>query len=201
MGNKLVKFFLLSVTLGLLVFFSAAPVARPGRAALLRMIAPVFSAAGQSTGTVRDWFMGFSRGELRSFEEERAGFLARIAKLEAVSRENETLRAVLALRGDGEEGAIPAEAIAFYREGQDEYLLLNRGTADGIGIGDIVVNKERMLGGVVSSVDLKSARVVLFSSPSRVIDVFLPERGLRAIARGSNAPELAIELITKDVNI
>ncbi len=195
------KGFFLLVTLGLLVFFSAAPAASPGRAALFRAMAPIFSATSQSTTAVRDWFLGFSRGESRSLAQERAGLLARIAEITAISRENETLRAALALRNDGETGAIPAESIAFYRVGQDEHLLLNRGTADGVGIGDIVVNKERVLGGVVTAVDLKNARVVLFSSPSRAIDVLLPDRGIRAIARGSNARELAITLVPSDADV
>lgn len=201
MGNKFVKVFLLAIALGLLVFFSAAPAARPGRSALLRAIAPIFSVTSQGAAAIRDWFLGFSRGEFRSLAEERARLLSRVAELEAVSRENETLRAALALRNDGEDGAIPAESLAFYREGQDEYLLLNRGTADGVGIGDIVVNKERVLGGVVVAVDAKNARAILFSSPSRTIDVLLPERGLRAIARGANARELAIELVPSDADV
>ncbi len=196
-----IRILLVALSVGLLIFFSAAPQARPGRAAALRAITPIFAVTSRGGMAVRDLFFGFSRGELRSFAEERARLLGRIAELEAAGQENETLRAALALRNDGEEGAIPAHAIAFYRQGQDEYLLLDRGTADGIGIGDVVVNKERVLGGVVSAVDLKSARAVLFSSPSRAIDVFLPDPDLRAIARGSNARELAIELVPSDAAV
>lgn len=171
---------------------------QPWRAGAFRITAPVFAAAGRGAQVIRGWVgIGGAAGR----EEEHTRLLLRLGELEAQEKENETLRAALALRSDGEEGAIPAAAIAFIREGRDEYLILNRGTADGIGIGDIVVNTGRVLGGTVVSVDPHASRVILFSSPSRSVDVTIPSAGLRAIARGSNARELSIDLVPPDAAV
>ncbi|MDP3727093.1 MAG: rod shape-determining protein MreC, partial [bacterium] len=173
-----------------------ADVVQPWRAGVFQILAPVFTAAGRSAQVIRGWVSGTGIGA-----DERTTLLARLGELEALREENETLRAALALRSDGEEGAIPAAAIAFIRDGRDEYLILNRGTADGIGTGDIVVNTGRVLGGTVVSVDPHASRVILFSSPSRSVDVSIPSADLRAIARGSNARELSIELVPSDAAV
>ena len=163
MGGRIGKAFLFAVTVGLLIFFGASGSFQPWRAGLFQAIEPAFEATARGIGRARGWFDGIS-GNSRAWEEERAQILARLAELEAVRAENATLRAALALRNDGEAGALPAEVVAFLREGRDEYLVLNRGTADGIGIGDIVVNTERVLGGVVVSVDPHAARVIFARS-------------------------------------
>ncbi|MDP3727223.1 MAG: rod shape-determining protein MreC [bacterium] len=196
--GRFLKFVTVAVTSGLLVFFGIADVMQPWRAGVFQILAPVFTAAGRSARAVRGW-MG--EGGATGGAGERARLLARLGELEALREENETLRSALSLRDDGEAGAIPAEAIAFVREGRDEYLILNRGTADGIGTGDIVVNAERVLGGTVLSVDPHASRVILFSSPSRSIDVTIPSADLRAIARGANARELSIELVPPDAAV
>lgn len=200
MGGRIGKALLLAVTAGLLIFFGASHSLQPWRAGLFQAIGPVLGAASEGAGKARGWLWGFS-GDVHTWEEERARLLARLAEQEAIRAENETLRAALALRDDGEAGAIPAKAVAFLRDGRDEYLVLNRGTADGIGVGDIVVNTKRVLGGTVVAVDPRSARVILFSSPSRSTDVTLSSGDIRAVARGANARELAIELVPNDANV
>ena len=193
-----IRVVLVAAAAGVLIFFGAAPALQPWRAGLFGAVVPVLSVAGRTTAAVRGWVIGAFAGRVGALEEERGRLLARLAELEAARQENETLRAALALRGEGEAGAIPAQAIAFLREGRDEFLVLNRGTADGIGIGDVVVNTNRVLGGTVVGVDVHSARAILYSSPSRSIDVLVPAIRLRAIARGSNARELSIELVPPD---
>ncbi|MBI4132208.1 MAG: rod shape-determining protein MreC [Candidatus Sungbacteria bacterium] len=199
--GRLGKTLFIAAVSALFVFFGTAGAAGRARAATFRVASPLLVIAGRGGAGVRDWLGKFSGGRMRALEEERGRLLARLAALEAVREENEILRAALALRREGEAGAIPARAIAFLREGRDEYIRLNSGTADGIGIGDIVVNRDRVLGGTVVAVDAHSSRVILFSSFSRSMDVSIPTANLRAIARGANARELAVELVPNDAPV
>lgn len=189
------------VALGLLIFFGTADAAQFLRSGAFRLIAPAFGGTTRVARALRDRMLGFSEEQVRAWEAERGQFIQRLAELTAIRRENETLRAALALRSEGEEGAIPAEAIAFFRDGRDEYVVLNHGIADGVSVGDIVVDTRRVLGGTVVAVDPHAARAILFSSPSRSTDVTIPSADLRAIARGSNARELSIELVPPDAAV
>ena len=127
--------------------------------------------------------------------------LAEIARREDDRRENEVLREALALRKEGETGVIAAKTIGFLREGRDEFLLLNRGTSDGVSIGDLVIDKNRVLGGTVVGLSPRSSRAILLSSASRSTDVFIQGANLRAIARGANSRELIIDLVPQDAEV
>lgn len=199
--SRLLKAAIVAVAAGVLIFFGSARAAGPWRASAFRAVAPLLAGARSAAAGLSGWVGGISGRRVGALEAERVLLLARIAELQAMGQENATLRATLTLRSAGEAGALPAQAIAVVREGRDEYLILNRGTADGIGIGDIVVNQARVLGGTVVGVDLHTARAILASSPSRSIDVFIPSSNLRAIARGNNSREFIVDLVAPDAPI
>lgn len=192
---------LVAVTVGLLVFLSGASAIRPWRERLLDGGSGIM-AAFSSSGTWLAGFIGGARGErVAGLERERVLLLAEIARREAVLRENETLRRALTLRDAGEAGVLPASVIGVVREGREEFILLNRGTADGIGVGDLVIGQNRALGGAVVAVGERTSRALLLSSASRSIDVFVGASSVRAIARGNNNRELVIELVPPDAVI
>lgn len=142
-----------------------------------------------------------SARRIHALEEERVKLLAEIARAEDDRRENEVLREVLALRKEGEAGVITAKTVGFFREGRDEFLLLNRGTSEGISVGDLVIDKNRALGGSVVGVSLHSSRVILLSSASRSTDVFIQGANLRALARGDNSRQLIVDLVPQDAEV
>lgn len=192
---------LVAVTVGLLVFLSGSNAIRPWRERLLDWGAGIM-ASFSSSGERLAGFIGGARGKrVAELERERVLLLAEIARREAVLRENETLRRALALRDQGEAGILPATLIGVFREGREEFMLLNRGTADGIGIGDLVIGQNRTLGGTVVAVGERTSRALLLSSASRSIDVLVGAPAVRAIARGNNNRELVIELVPPDAVI
>lgn len=202
MGRKnITRTILLAFTLGLFVFFSSGSMTQPWREGVLGRVAPVFGGVRRSAEGLQAWLGGAPARKLSRLEAERIQLLAELARWEDTRRENEVLREALALRREGEPGVLSATVIAFLREGRDEFLVLNRGVADGVGIGDIVVGRSRVLAGTVVAVGSRSARVILISSPSRSIDVRIPAADLRAIARGNNSRELIIELVPQNVEV
>lgn len=201
-GGRFLKIAAVTAALGAVLLFGAAPFFQAWRAAILSAVAPVFSGASRLAASGNGWLSGFFSGRVSRLEAERLDLMSQLAELSALRRENETLRLALALADEGETGALPARAVAFVREGRDEYLILDRGAEDGIGVGDVVINTRRVLGGTVTAVDRRTARALLVSSPSQSIDVLLPAaQDLRAIARGANARELAIELVPPDAAV
>lgn len=187
----------IALIVGVSVAVGRGELLAPMRQAFTERAAPfavsIKGATGRSAAWARAWFGG-GRGE---WEAERTHLLAKIAALEGLRLEHETFREALSLRDAGEEGVIPASVVAFVREGRDEFLMLNRGTADGVGVGDIILDRNRVLGGTVVAVGGRISRALLLSSASRSTDVLVAGTELRAIARGANARELIVELVPK----
>lgn len=183
------------------VFLGAAAAIRPWRERLLDRGSGIMAAL-RSSGERLEGFIGGARGErIAALERGRVELLAEIARRDGVLRENETLRRALALRDEGEAGVLPASIVGVFREGREEFVLLDRGTSDGIGVGDLVIGANRALGGTVVAVEKRTARALLLSSPSRSIDVLIGRANVRAIARGNNNRELVIELVPPDAAI
>lgn len=169
--------------------------------AAARAMLPALAAIGRATDRAQGWMSGATAKRLAGLESERRGLLAEVANREEFKRENELLYATLALRREGESAALPAGVIGVTREGRDEFLILDRGTAEGASVGDIVVDSQRILGGTVVEVSPHSSRAILLSSASRSIDVVIPTSNLRAIARGANVRELIIELVPSGAEV
>lgn len=180
---------------------SRAEPLRPGRDALIGAAAPIFGSLRRATDWVASRVGGSGGERIRALERERIELLAEIARLGELRRENELLRQALVLRAEGEAGVIPATAVAFFREGREEFLLLDRGTDQGIGVGDLILDRRRVLAGTVVEVSRRSARAILLTSPSRSTEVTIAGRDLRAVARGDNGRELAIDLVPQDAEI
>lgn len=192
---------LVVVVAAFFVFLGAASAVRPWRERLLERGAGAMAAL-RTLGERLAGLTGGSRGErLMRLERERVLLLAEIARRESTLRENETLRRALTLRDAGEAGVLPALIIGVFREGREEFVLLNRGTMEGIGVGDPVIGANRVLGGTVVAVGERSSRALLLSSASQSIDVFVGVSSVRAIARGNNNRELVIELVPPDAAI
>ncbi len=183
--NYFFKVMLVSVTLGLLVFLGAASFTRPLREHVL------------------DGFSYMLRGLSRlswhtdsaAFEHERVRLLQEIASRDEFRRENELLREALRLKSEGVAHPTPATVIGFLREGREEYLLLNRGSTDGVTLGDAVVSRDQVFVGTIASVAPRTSHVSLVTSPSRSTDVSLAGTTIHAIAKGNNNRELVIDLV------
>lgn len=137
---------------------------------------------------------------IRELERERVLLLGEIARFEYLRSENETLRQALLLKQNGEPGTLVAPVRAFFREGQNEYLMIGKGFGDGVGIGDLVLSRERVFGGVVVETGTHVSRAELLTSADRRTDVTVSGT-VRAIAQGSTSREFSIELVPQDADV
>ncbi len=188
------------VTIGLLVFLTRSQALRPWRSRATDLVIPLLSVSRQAGERMSGWAGGASRKRIRVLEEDRNRLAAEVARKDEALRENEILKEALALKQAGELGVIPAKVVGFFRQGRDEFLLLDHGADGGIAVGDIVLNQHRAFGGTVVETGEHFSRVMLLTSPSRNIDVLIGEN-LKAIARGDNNRELVINLVPQDAEV
>jgi len=80
------------------------------------------------------------------------------------------------------------------------YIIINRGSDDGLRTGMPVVTQQGLVGNI-SSVTAGAARVQLINDPASSVNVLLQESGAEAILVGSITGELRLELIPQDVTV
>ncbi|HMM33118.1 MAG TPA: rod shape-determining protein MreC [Thermoanaerobaculia bacterium] len=78
--------------------------------------------------------------------------------------------------------------------GPFQTALLDRGRADGVAPGGVVVGEEGLLGRVVSAGE-RGARVQLLSDRTAATGILLPRTGRVAVARGDGASGAAIQYV------
>lgn len=183
------------------VFVTRAAAFAPLRSRIVDGFVPLLTALDGATSRAIGWTSRGSRARIAELERERVELLAEVSRCEELARENETLRAALSLRADGEAGVLPATVIGFLREGRDEYLILDRGATDGISVGDLVMSKERAFGGAVAEVSAHTAKALLASSGLRDTEVLFAGKNITAIARGNNNREFTIDLVPQDAAV
>jgi rod shape-determining protein MreC len=114
-----------------------------------------------------------------------------IAETEAIRRENEVLREItqLPLPGDLLERSVVARVESGGSSNFDHSVILDKGAAEGIAVGQPVVNTRGLIGRVVD-VTSGTATVTLITDPAHTVAVQLAESGLIGTAEGRGAGDL-----------
>ncbi len=109
---------------------------------------------------------------------------AQLARLEAVGRENRRLRALLGGRGDYQLAVQIAGILDVDLDPWRQRLRLDRGAADGVEVGQAVIDAGGMLGQVVQ-VSEHGATALLLTDASHAVPVQVVRSGLRLVAVGT----------------
>ncbi|MFI5181382.1 MAG: rod shape-determining protein MreC [Thermoanaerobaculia bacterium] len=117
---------------------------------------------------------------LRAIDE---GLEAEILRLRDVERDRDRLLDLFGAHRTPPAGTLPARLVAVESAGLFRSALLDRGEADGVRPGGVVVAAEGLLGRVVA-VGSGSARVQLLSDRVAAAGVLLVRQGRAAVARG-----------------
>jgi rod shape-determining protein MreC len=108
---------------------------------------------------------------------------AELLRLHDVERDRDRLLALSGAYPSAPAGTLAARLIAVESAGPFRTALLDRGTADGVQPGGVVVAAEGLLGRVVA-VGVSTARVQLLSDSAAAAGVVLSRQGRAAVARG-----------------
>lgn len=131
--------------------------------------------------------------ENERLREERLLIEARLGRLADLEAENRRLRELLASASRVGERVLIAEVMAVDMDPFSRKILLNKGSRDGVFLGQPLIDAQGVMGQVVH-VGPFSCTALLITDPNHALPVQFTRNGLRAIAMGrggSNSLELA----------
>ncbi|MDH3451780.1 MAG: rod shape-determining protein MreC, partial [Gammaproteobacteria bacterium] len=126
---------------------------------------------------------------------------SKLQKLEAIEAENQRLNRLLsASRKVGEE-VLLAELVEVSLEPFTHKVLVNRGTRDGVYVGQPVIDPDGVIGQVTKATLFTSA-VTLLTDQSHAIPAQIRRNGLRVIVYGLGVPDrLAVPYLAQDADV
>ena len=185
---------LVAVSLGLVYLDSTTPLLNPARFVLGTAVYPVqvvvespYRIAAATVNAVSS-----QSGLLARVRElERRNFeLTRVAQqLQALRTENERMRELLGSRARLPAEVVIAELIGVVPNPDTLQVVIDKGTGDGIRIGQAVIDAEGLFGQVVET-SQSSAWVLQIADVSHAVPVEVMRNGLRSIAGGTGRMDL-----------
>lgn len=134
--------------------------------------------------------------------KENADLRAALAKASAGAAELAAIKKELGLRQLAGKRLVPADVVSTQPDSYRSYITINRGTADGLRVGMVVV-VDGTLVGKVSSVDQLTAKVLVVTDPTFKVagQVLHSGDGATGTVRGSIGGGLLMEKIPQDQKI
>jgi rod shape-determining protein MreC len=134
-------------------------------------------------------------------EAEIAQLQAQVIELQNKVAQTDTLAALVDFSRSNPTNTYKAAAVI----GRDpspflHYVIINRGSNDGIRRGMPVVTNQGLVGRVDAVIG-GASRVQLITDPSSLVSVFLQNAGADAIMKGSVSGELTLEMLSQDIKI
>lgn len=164
-------------------------------------MAPFRSAAQSVRTAFRNVF------SLRSVYVENAELKARVqeleqkvAGLESVAAENETLRQTLRFTARPQVGLVPCTVAGRDPEGLTQTLLLSCGGAQGVAVGQGVVASGYLIGRVVL-VTQSTATVRLVTASTTTLDARIASRNVSGVLKGSFGSGLLLDFVPQTAEV
>jgi len=162
----------------------------------------LFSASGQLhnfTLAVAHWKdLVKENTDLKNKLQEEIANQASTAQLQ---RENDQLRNALGLASRTKKSVIPAGIYNVSLAPDGYTALVNKGTNDGVAVGDAVVGEHSILIGTIQSVFSTSSRVTLVSDPSFKVTALVLGGQAKSIAHGALDKGMALDLVVQSDEI
>ena len=131
------------------------------------------------------------QGRVRQLEAEQAA-------LKEMERENADLKKQLGyLPQNNKKHYLPAYIIGKNPTISPQFLIIDKGSRDGLKIGQSVVSEDILIG-YLAEVNLTSSRVSLITNPNSAVPVLMQESRASGLVRGAIGYGLVLEDVTKD---
>ena len=131
--------------------------------------------------------------DLKTLKDERVLLQAQAQTMVALEAENANLRALLGSMERKRSRRSVAEILRVNSDPTQHLVTVNKGTKDGVFVGQPVLDAKGVLGQVVD-VSAMTSKVLLITDHSHAIPVKVLRNGIRAIAKGTGKPnQLLIE--------
>ena len=171
----------------------------PVRLKVLPLFKPILGVS-ESLGRVFGGMTGILTGiphrldEEARLREEAASLRAGVAYMDALRRENDDLRAALGRVREAKLDAVEARVVARSVSGASDYLLLDAGAREGIGIGMPVLLRGEILVGHIFEAGEHTASAKLISDTGEKTEVHMPKSGLTSVAQGDGLGAFSINI-------
>lgn len=188
---------LVVLTLIVLVTSGSAPskALRDALAGPLRFVTEPLAGVGRGLATVGAVAADVQqlRTRLAQTIAERDEAVASASRVESLEREITELQAVLDLRSTIRFSSVAVQVVARDFEIGRRLVVIDRGTRDGIQVGDVVIGAGNSLAGRVIEVSDASAQVRLMSDPEFSVTAEIASTGAIGLIKGRGANPLAFE--------
>lgn len=195
-------FRLISICLFLimLIFWNPRSAFYPIRSAFDFVAAPfekVFSVLGFYTNSSSEFLssIGALKDENEKLAHENIRLVAENAKLSDMERENEMLRRQFDLLPRETFDLETAEVIGQDHQNAGNWLIINKGSSDGIREGLAVIVDQGAVVGKISQVSSHNAKVLLLTSPESSINGIDAQTEAKGIVRGQYGVGIAIDTV------
>ena len=128
--------------------------------------------------------IGTLKQENERLTQENRRLISENAKSSDIQKENEVLRKEIGLLPRDAFRLAPAEVIGFDQQNAGNWLIIDKGSADGMRNGMIVIVDQSAVVGKISDVLFHSSKVVLLTSPESVINGVDAQTEARGVVRG-----------------
>lgn len=144
--------------------------------------------------------------KIKGLSEENQRFLngikaknAQIALLKEQEKENEVLREALGMGLPEEFKLVLAEVIG--KEIDRDFILIDKGSLEGISPGLAVITQNKVLLGRVDQVFSSFSRVMLISSPESSFSAKIQEKEIAGVLKGGGRLRLSLSLVPQEEEI
>ena len=167
---------------------SPSTAVRDALAGPLRLVTEPLAAVGAVAADVQEL-----RARLALTIAERDEAVAASSRVASLEREITELQAVLDLRSTIRFSSVAAQVVARDFEIGRRVVVIDRGTRDGIQVGDVVIGAGNTLAGRVIEVSDVSAQVRLMNDPEFSVTAEIASTGAIGLIKGRGANPLAFE--------
>ncbi|KKR20254.1 MAG: Cell shape-determining protein MreC [Candidatus Moranbacteria bacterium GW2011_GWA2_39_41] len=202
LSPKLIKFIAVSAVCFGLVFLNPKGIFNPVRLVFLEIAYP-FQKTSYILGQGIDEFfsflnsIGLMRTENKKLIRENDLLTAEVVSLHEMKKENESLREQFDLAPRNKFDLEPSFVIGQDSQNLGSWLIVDKGSADGIKSGMAVIVSEGILIGRVEEVYPDSARVILLTDSSSVINASDLETGAKGLLRGTYGLGMIFDMVTQ----
>lgn len=200
--TRLFRVIIICLVLSVVTFWNPRKVFYPVRVAFDFVAAPfekVFSVLGFHADSAGEFLssIGALKRDNERLAHENVRLASENAKLSDMQRENETLRRQFELLPRGSFRMETAEVIGQDQQSAGNWMLINKGSSDGIQNGMVVIVDQGAVVGRVSEVSPQSARITLLTSPESVINGIDAQTEAKGIVRGQYGLGIAMDTVLR----
>lgn len=131
--------------------------------------------------------------ELKKYNQE---LLGQIVSLKGLEEENKTLRDALDAGLQKEFKLVTADLIG--KDSSGDFLLINRGSVDGLSVGMPVITAQKILVGKIGEIFENFSRVILISHPQSSFPAQIYEKEITGVVKGGGNLQLFLEKVPRD---